>query len=276
MVKNLKKLAYLGATLLILSACNSQHSSDNNSTKGAAFQDESLTNNHEANQPDENSRKLIKTGEIKFESKDAKDTRQDIAKLTNKYRGYIGEDNVMSFDDRIEYQIEVRVPANNFDAFINELTSGLDHIEYQDISITDVTSRYIDLEARLKSKKALEERYLKLLEKANKVEDMLKIEEEIEQVRSDIESMQAQLKHLSKNVAFSKLEITFYEYTGQSSSLGRKAGKAFVKGWNMLLEVLVGLLNIWPFLIIIGLVIYFIIRYDKKTKQRIEQEKQKD
>ncbi|ALO15254.1 hypothetical protein L21SP5_01611 [Salinivirga cyanobacteriivorans] len=271
MIKSLKTLlAFTFLTLLL--SCESQQPKEAFSDKSDAYKTQDIAEKSSTGKSQQANRKLIKTGELRFETSNAKLARQNISDLTQKHKGYMGEDNVTGFDDRIEYELEVRIPAESFDAFINELTSGLKHIEHQDISISDVTSRYIDLEARLKSKQQLEARYLKLLDKANKVEDMLKIEAEIEKVRSDIESMQARLKQMSKNVAYSKLQISFYEIKGQTNAIGRKAVQAFVEGWNLLLKVLVGLLNIWPFLIIIGLVLYFIIRYDKKIKHKAEKE----
>ena len=270
MIKTYKTL--LAFTFLaLLFSCESQQPKEAFSDTSGAYKTEDISE-ESSTEPHQVNRKLIKTGELRFETSNAKLARQKIADLTQKYKGYMGEDNVTGFDDRIEYELEVRIPAESFDTFINELTSGLRHIGHQDISISDVTSQYIDFEARLKSKQQLEARYLKLLDKANKVEDMLKIEAEIEKVRSDIESMQARLKQMTKNVAYSRLHINFYEIKGQTNAVGRKAVQAFVEGWNMLLKVLVGLLNIWPFLIIIGLVLYFIIRYDKKIKQKSEKE----
>ncbi|HKK59869.1 MAG TPA: DUF4349 domain-containing protein [Salinivirga sp.] len=271
MIKTLKTLLAFTFLALLLS-CESQQPKEAFSDKSDAYKTQDIAEKSSTGKSQQANRKLIKTGELRFETSNAKLARQKISDLTQKYKGYMGEDNVTGFDDRIEYELEVRIPAESFDAFINELTSGLKHIEHQDISISDVTSLYIDLEARLKSKQQLEARYLKLLEKANKVEDMLKIEAEVEKVRSDIESMQARLKQMSKNVAYSRLHISFYEIKGQTNAVGRKAAQAFFEGWNLLLKVLVGLLNIWPFLIIIGLVLYFIISYDKKIKRKSEKE----
>ena len=221
-------------------------------------------------------RKLVKTGTLKFETNDAADSRQKIGSLVNKFDGYLGTDNVYKYDNRIEYQIEVRIPSNNFDAFINSLTSQINNIDHQNIAIEDVTGKYYNLEARLNSKKVLEERYLALLKKAESVEDMLTIENELEKVRSEIESIESNFKILQKQVSYSTLNITFYETIEQTSGLSRKAGKAFTKGWNMLLEVFVGILNIWPFLIIIGLVLYIILRFEKRRVQKEKEEKMKE
>ncbi len=267
---NTTKMLLILTSLFLLVSCGSQQQKEAFSEQSSAYKTQSASDNTGETQTAQTNRKLIKTGELRFETKNASAARQNIVKLIEKYEGYLGVDNVTGFDDRIEYELEVRIPAKSFDAFLNDLTSGLKHIEHQDISVIDITGKYVDLEARLKSKKTLEKRYLKLLDKANKVEDMLRIEGEIEKARSDIESMQSRLMVLKKSVAFSKLQISFYELKNQTNSIGRKAGKSFVKGWNMLIEVLVGLLNIWPFLIIIGLVLYFILRYDKKIKRKSE------
>jgi hypothetical protein len=271
----IRKLSILLISTVILISCGSESSSVLPS--GSAYEKEYSETSKEKNLENEiDSRKLIKKGSLRFETNDASESRQRIASLVTEFEGFLGTDNVNQYDDRIEYEIEARIPSANFDAFINKLTSQIDNIDYQNIDIKDVTGKYYDIEARLKSKKVLEERYLTLLKKAETVEDMLTIEKELEKVRSDIESIEGRFKQLQKQVSFSELQITFYQTIEQTSGLARKAGKAFTRGWNMLLEVVVGILNIWPFLIIIGVVLYIILRFEKRRVQKEKDEKMKE
>ena len=74
------------------------------------------------------------------------------------------------------------------------------------IDSQDVTEEYIDITARLKTKKELEARYLELLKKANKVEEIVSIEKEIGNLRSDIESIEGRLRYINNAVAYSTLD----------------------------------------------------------------------
>jgi hypothetical protein len=271
----IRKLSILLFSMLIMISCGKESSSvlPSGSNYDNSYEEAPQKKDSE---PNIDNRKLVKKGTLRFQTNNAAESRQKIANQVSTFNGFLGTDNVNQYDDRIEYEIEARIPSKDFDAFINKLTSQIDNIDYQNIAIKDVSGKYYDIEARLKSKKVLEERYLTLLTNAETVEDMLTIEKELEKVRSDIESIEGQFKQLQKQVNFSELRIIFYQTIEQTAGLARKAGKAFTKGWNMLLEVVVGILNIWPFLIIIGVVLYIILKFEKRRVQKEKEEKMKE
>jgi hypothetical protein len=269
----IRKITIIIISAILMVSCSGGSDSMLPSGSESPQEYKEATADNQTNQTIDN-RKLVKKGALRFETVDAAKSRQKIAKLVTEFDGFLGTDNVNQYDDKIEYEMEARIPSKDFDAFINKLTSQIDNIDYQNIAIEDVTGKYYDIEARLKSKKVMEERYLALLKKAETVEDMLTIENELEKVRSDIESIESRFKQLQKQVSFSELRITFYQTIEQTAGLGRKAGKAFTRGWNMLLEVFVGILNIWPFLIIIGVVLYVILKFDKRRAQREKEERE--
>src|SRR5690606_37991293 len=123
--------------------------------------------------------------------------------------------------------------------------------------IEDVTERYYDLRTRIKNKKILEQRYLALLDKATEVKDILEIENNLNQVRIEIEGLEGQFNYLSKQVRFSTINLTFYEvlpYTfdpSQREGFGARFLSALDSGWQGFLSFLVGLTTLWPFIILI-------------------------
>ena len=68
-----------------------------------------------------------------------------------------------------------------------------------------------EIEQCSKTKKEVEARYRELLTRATSVEEILKIEEQIGNIRTEIESAEGRLRYLSNQVQYSTLHVTFYE-----------------------------------------------------------------
>ena len=184
-----------------------------------------------------NERKLIKNGTISFETNDIEKTRKEIEKLYQEFNGYIASENNFNYGERLQHEQEIRIPSQNFDPFIQKLEQLGTKVENKNISTQDVTEEFIDVEARLKTKKDLEARYRELLKFAKKVDEMLSIENQIGNVRAEIESMEGRLNYLKNQVAFSTLKITYYELTGVDFGFASKFVHSLKNGWDNLLNV---------------------------------------
>lgn len=217
-------------------------------------------------------KKIIKQGDISFETGDLKQTRAAIIKSLNSKGGYVSEENESnnSEESRKEYVLKVRVPAKYFDSFLNDVSATAVQIDSKNISISDVTTRYIDMSTRLQNKKLLEARYLALLQKATLMGDILEVENKLTEIRSEIESEQGQLNYLGRQVAYSSLDITFYtkhiEPADKGYGAGYKFKKALADGWDMLEGWFYGFIGIWPLLVVIAVVVFLFKRWRKRRK----------
>jgi hypothetical protein len=210
-------------------------------------------------------RKLIKTGNVEFRTESLPKTRATILETVNQYKGYVASDNEYKSPGRISNTITVRVPANQFDNFLADATKGVKKFDYKSVDVQDVTEEFVDIQARLKTKKELEIRYSELLKQAKTVTEMLEIERQMEQLRSEIESVEGRLKYLESSVSLATLTIIFYEVTSIDNEFTYKFKNGFSNGWNNLIQFFVFLTNIWPFVfIIIGL--FFGVRAYRRRK----------
>ena len=214
-------------------------------------------------------RKIVKEGEIRFETRSSKETYALISKVVAEAGGYISSDNASSYGDQTEYRITIRVPSDQFEALLDKISKSAAKLDSKDIHTLDVTEEFIDTEARVGTKKALEDRYKELLKRANSVEDVLAVEREIGTLRADIESMEGRLKYLKDRVSYSTLAVVFYE-KGATATTG--FGSEFVKGlkdgWDNLLWTVIGFVSLWPFLLIIAAAIIIVIRVIRKKRRR--------
>jgi len=245
--------------------------------------------------------KIIKTADLKIKVENVKKSSSKIANLVDMNGGYVSSENLQSnkeFYQTIEktddYKIEefevitsniiyIRVPTQNFQKVLSGLKSVAVSEDYVKIDAQDVTEEYYDLETRLKTKKEVEQRYIEILRsKAKTVSEILVAEEKIRVIREEIEAVEGRLKYLQNKVSLSSIQIELYQdpifiqetvkykqYQETGWSFWEKAGKALSTGWNAILEFLIGLLYIWPFLILVGFGLWILRKKLKNRKSKI-------
>ena len=211
-------------------------------------------------------RKIIKEGTIRFETSSAAETQQLIAKTVAETNAYLSADQVSDYGERKEHQVTVRVPAEKFDYFLEKISASADNLESKNVSAKDVTEEYVDIEARIKTKKELEARYAQLLQRAAKVSEILEIEKQMGDLRAEIESIEGRLRYLKSQVAFSTLTVVYYERGAASFGFFTKFSDALANGWMYLQAFVIALVSLWPFFLL-GAVVYFLLRRFRKRKK---------
>jgi hypothetical protein len=215
--------------------------------------------------------KLIRTADARIEVKKYDESKQVIDSIVKHSNAYISSENETKYETRTQNRLVIRTPAENFDNLLNSLLEVAERIESKSIEVKDVTEEYIDIEARLESKRQLEQRYLSLLEKAKNVKDILEIESNLNGVREEIESKQGRLNYLQNQIALSTITLTYFKELPipltQRAKFTFRMSKGFVEGWNMFLSVIVGVAYLWVFIIIAVAGIFF-WRFKKKRKTK--------
>lgn len=198
------------------------------------------------------SRKLIKEGFVAFETSDIEKTKSQIMAAVAANNAYVSSDKQNNLADKVSYELTIRIPTAKFDAFLNSATKDVLYFDNKQIDVKDVTAEYLDNEARLKTKKEIELRYRQLLGKASTVKDVLSIEKELGDIRTEIESLEGQLKFLADQVQFSTLRISFYKNTSTPTVFTYQIRAAFAKGWENLLAIFILAIDVWPFLLLLA------------------------
>ena len=132
------------------------------------------------------------------------------------------------------------------------ISKKVEEFEQKEIETVDVTEEFVDIQARLETKKALEKRYLNLLDQAKKVSDILEIEKQAGELRADIEAIEGRLRYLNSQIAYATLTITFYEEVPTATGFAQQFENGFRNGWNGLVWFFVALVNVWPFILIVA------------------------
>ncbi len=122
----------------------------------------------------------------------------EIRKLIKDWGGYM-----ISMDSS---RIEFRVPAGKFEDAM-ETIEGLGDVTYRNVTGTDVTDEYMDLQIRLKNAIAVRDRLLELLSQTKNINESLQVEAELERITEKIELMKGRIKYLSEAAAYSRITV---------------------------------------------------------------------
>ena len=219
-------------------------------------------------------RKIIRNAQLRIRVSDFAASGRAIEQAVGQVGGQIANSNETRTDNTIENALAVRVPVARLDAF---LTLVLKESIYQDsktITVEDVTRRYVDVEARIRSKKATEETYLRLLRQARSVEDVLKVEEQLAQIREEREVQEAELRQLKNEVALSTVNLTYYQQTEAAlrpeEPFYRQIAHNLADGFRLVGDVLVGVFYFLPLGLIAALVIWLVTRWRRRRRNLVK------
>jgi len=214
--------------------------------------------------------KIIKEAFLKFETDDLEKTYNQIKTAIATNKASIQNDSQEKDYGTITRRLTIRIPSQNFDAFLESISKGVSYFDEKNISSENVTEEYIDLTSRLQTKRKLEERYIEILKKATKVSEILEIEKQISAIREEIEAKQGQLKYLESRVSESTVTIEFYKTIAQKEgvkiSYGSKIWNSIQSGFFSLSDFLLSLISVWPFIILFCVLAYFIRKRFKRKK----------
>lgn len=219
------------------------------------------------------SQKLVRSGGINFQSEDIEKDYAKIKSMLGGFNAYLENENQNNDNYRKSYNLNIRVPSERYDSLLNSISGIAFKVESKYSNVDDVTERYYDLQNRIQNKKELEIRYREILSKANQVKDILEIERNLNEVRTDIEMMEGQFNFLSKQIQFSSLQVQFYEELPYELNSPKKKGfwvrvfNALDNGWQVFLTVLVGLVTLWPFYFA-GALIFVLVIYLKRRNKK--------
>jgi hypothetical protein len=217
--------------------------------------------------------KIIRTANIRFSVADYSKSRMDLEKLVLQSGGYISSENEQNNSWSKTNDMVIRIDNKDFYSLVNGLTPLAKNLDSKTISTDDVTAQFVDMESRLKSKRELESSYLMLLKKATTVQDILDVTSYLQSVREEIESMQGQLNLMQDQVSYSTINLTFYQ-TIEGGTAPDEPGffsriaTSFERGWNGLLDLLVGFVGAWPVWLILAAITYGIIKLIKRIRKK--------
>jgi len=152
-------------------------------------------------------RMIVRTAEIALVVNDVAITLDRVADLAENLGGYVVSSKRWKEDERLVGIITIRVPAEDFGDAMESLRRQAVDVTHEDTSAKDVTEEYVDLSAKLHNLEATEEQYLRLMEKAERVEDILNVQRELSKTRGEIEQTKGRMQYLERTSATSLIRV---------------------------------------------------------------------
>ncbi len=155
---------------------------------------------------------IIRTVDMGVEVDDVGVAIDDIGELAKRMGGWVVSSNRPLMHTG---SVSIRVPAEVLDQAILDIRALSLRVQYESSDSRDVTDEYVDLSSRLKNTMATEEALLKLLERAEKVDDALAVQQNLSRVQEDVERLQGRIKFLEQTSAYSLLNVSLSEEPGE-------------------------------------------------------------
>ena len=154
-------------------------------------------------------RALILTASISMRASDPWSAADRAQSIASSLGGDVMSLSQSGTGEQRSASMTLRVPADKFNDALRALRS-LSDVEVLSSSVDskDVTEQFVDLEARLRAKQAEETRYLALLARADKIEDILRIDQSLNAVRTQIEQLTGQLNSMKSRTTFSTISVS--------------------------------------------------------------------
>ena len=154
-------------------------------------------------------RKIISTASLSIEVEVVREAVAQVRVIAESLGGFIEQMSLSGDDEHQRAFVNLRVPQEQFSIALERL-EALGKVRSQSLGSEDVSERFIDLEAQLKSALRKEESLLSLLERATNVSEILSIERELSRVRTEIERTQGRLNFLERRVALGTISVSLF------------------------------------------------------------------
>lgn len=210
--------------------------------------------------------KIIKTGTATIEIKDVAASVDALKALAVQKGGYISSSNMQkNYNNRLSATVVIRVPQAQFEPTM-EGVKAVGTVKSVSTSGQDVTEEYVDLTAKKTAYKNQLDAYNRIMAKSEKVEDILKVQQQIERVQVELDRIEGRMRYLNSRIDLSTITVNLQE----PEPVGGETGHSFVtsinngiSGFFGMIDGLIILFFTFLPLIIIGGAAYGVYRWRK-------------
>ncbi len=236
-------------------------------------------------------RKIVYTGNVSLQTLEYDNSAKSIHDKITQYGGFIESENTSNNDPYWYYKdrtgssarrtrrnlsITARIPAEKFDAFMEDLKNDGQVINTS-VNAENISVSYANHDASRKALEIEQERLLKMMEKAETIEEMIAVEERLTQVERELGNEKTTLSAMDRDVNFSTIyinleEVFEYSETVVETTFGERLERAFgeaIEGFVVFWEELVlFIVGTFPFLIMLAIIIVIIVKLARRGHRR--------
>lgn len=201
---------------------------------------------------------LIKTGHVMMEVDSIEIAIVELQRLAQRAGGFVANMSSQGGEEQMRSaSLEIRMPSARFDETMTSLGT-IGEIESRNVTSEDVGEEYVDIEARMKNARRLEDRLIELLaNRTGRLSDVLSVERELARVREEIERSEGRMRYLRTRAAVSTIQVNMRE---RRPLLGSQPGsnpiaRAFQRAWRNFVDFVANLIAMLGVLIPLALII---------------------
>ncbi len=153
-------------------------------------------------------RRIVRNVQMTIVVQKIQEALDKISAIATKYDGFVVSAFRQGEGETSNANITIRVASDKVEDALKEVRGIAVRVPSESSNSQDVTEQYVDLQARLKNLEATETQFQEIMKKADKVEDILKVQSALSQVRGEIEQVKGQLQYLERTTATSLISIT--------------------------------------------------------------------
>ncbi|MCH7872769.1 MAG: DUF4349 domain-containing protein [Planctomycetes bacterium] len=215
-------------------------------------------------------RHVVRKATIELTTDDVRAAFLKAAMLVSAARGeYVQDSGLTGSGETAKANLTLRVAAERLSEVLNQLRE-FGKVRSERTEGEDVTTQVVDLEARLRNEKRIEDELLDLMERRDNapLKEILELRDKLGQVRRSIEQMTAQRERLSRLVSLATVLVLIRAEgapppvrPGIGAYFGDSISNAWSKGLTFLADTVAGLLSVliggiiwWSLLIAIVLI----------------------
>lgn len=286
--------------LLCLAGCGAEVSNDSANQYGGVSMDMGMTADKEvAENPSlsENgtsvalpeNQKMVRKIWLEAETEELDSLLASVEQRISQLGGYIEKQNTYNGSaystSRSRYaELTVRVPAENLDSFVTDVSEASNIISKEQTA-ENITLSYVATESRIKALETEQTRLLELLAKAETMEDILKIESKLTDIRTELEEVTSKLRVYDNMVDYGTIYLTIrevrqYTVVEEPETVWERISTGFVENakdlWEGITELFIFLVTGLPYFIPLGVVVtVFILILKRKPKKPIRKNDEK-
>lgn len=228
-------------------------------------------------------RKILRNAEVSLEVASPEDAQRKITSIAELLGGFVVTSESKQRDtgdparQELQVSLVVRVPAQQFGSALDQIRATGSRVIQEKVTGQDVTEEFIDLEARIKTQKALELQFLEIMKQANKVVDALEVQRQIADVRTEIEKLEGRKRFLENRASLSTITVNLQTHTAiavNTSGFGRTVRDAVADSVNVATTIVLFFVRFFivmvPIFVLIILPAGLLARYFIRRAKRLQ------
>lgn len=216
-------------------------------------------------------RRIIYTTRLSMEATDYDTTRHALEQAIDSVEGYVAQqDESTPSNQQRTLNCTYKVPVERYNEFL-DLVAKSGNLTHSNETSDDITSEYIDVEARVNALVDQRDQLLALQEQATDLSDLLAIQEQLTQTQGQLESLQQQLNYYNNQTSYCTVHVCLEEvdvYSATDANLFTKISVAFTNGLkdfvHTLSSIFLSIIHLLPWILIISIVIVIIFIFKKR------------